>query len=278
MTGFFWLASYPKSGNTWLRLALWSLKNDGAAVDFSARPNFAPIASSRLRFDAVLGVESSDLGADEIAILRPRVYEAMAQAANEPMLSKVHDAWTLTPAGEPMFPPAVTLGTVYVVRDPRDVAVSFANHMGEPVEWAVDFLGKATAQLATPQNKLAEQLPQCLMRWSEHVESWLGATGPAPLLLRYEDMLADPVRELSRVVAYLGWSAHSEAVERAVAATRFETLRAAEERHGFHEAPPQAERFFRRGKAGGWRDTLTADQAARIERDHHAVMRRLGYL
>lgn len=277
MNGFYWLASYPKSGNTWLRLALWSVKNGGAPVDFSVRPKFAPIASARERFDERLGVESSDLTEEEIANLRPHSYLIAAQETDEPMLCKVHDAWSVTAAGLPLFPPTVTLGSVYIVRDPRDVAVSLSHHMSEPLASTVDFMSRPKARLAAQTQELCNQLPQRLTSWSQHVESWLDAPGRPVLLVRYEDMLADTVGELSRVTKYLGWDADERTLERAVAATRFNALRDAEERQGFNETPQGVDRFFRQGQAGGWRKTLPAELAACIERDHGKVMERLGY-
>lgn len=277
MNGFFWLASYPKSGNTWLRLMLHSVQRGGAAPDFSEASGFAPVASARNIFDDVLGIESSDLSPDEITTLRPRLYQILASHAREPLLRKVHDAWILTPANEPLLPPAVTMGAVYIVRDPRDVVASMANHNGVALERSIARLSDPANVIAASDRRLADQLPQRLLSWSGHVESWLDSPID-PLVLRYEDMLADPLAALRRVVDRLGWSAESAMLESAVRATRFELLHAAEQRHGFRERPTRSQRFFRRGQSGGWRDELTAEQAARIEADHGPAMRRLGYL
>ncbi len=278
MSGFFWLASYPKSGNTWLRLALPAL-GQGKKVDFSAVSDFAPIAASRVVFDRVMAIESSDLTPDEIALLRPRCYEALAELEQKPLFRKVHDAWGLTPAGEPLFPASVTLGTICVVRDPRDVAVSFAHHLGHGIDRIIAQMNDRQFQLVSQQTRLAEQLPQHLGDWSGHVAGWLTAPGArAPLLVRYEDMQADAARELRRIAAYVGWSATDEAIMRAVDATRFDVLRAAENEHGFRERPGAAQRFFRQGRIGGWRDALTAVQVESIESAHGGMMRRLGYL
>ena len=276
MSGYHWLASYPKSGNTWLRLALSSLARGGAPPDFAAEDRFAPIASDRTAFDLLLDVDSADLTDDEAEALRPRFHEIDAGRYAEPQLRKVHDAWTRTPAGEPLFPPALTLGAVYLVRDPRDVAVSLAHHLGIDLDRTIAFMGRADAALAMGGRGGVPQLRQRLLTWSAHVRSWLDAPAP-PLLLRYEDMLADPAATLARAARHLGRAAAPEAVARAAAATRFEALRAAEARHGFAERPKTAGRFFRRGIAGGWRDTLTPAQAARIEADHGGVMADLGY-
>lgn len=274
MTGFVWLASYPKSGNTWLRLALYSLLQGGAEVDFRRRLSFAPLAAGRADLDVELDVQAGDLTDDEAEALRPRLYEVqMQQASGRPLYRKVHDAWHLTVRGEPLFPPAVTRQTVYIVRDPRDVAVSLAHHGG----WTVD---DAIAMMANRQMVFAQtersQLRQVVQDWGSHVESWLD-NSPALLLLRYEDMLAAPQQALGRVAGHLGLTVSEADLARAVAATRFDRLRAEEDRHGFDERSAASDRFFRRGIAGGWRDTLTPAQEQRLVAAHGRVMQRLGY-
>lgn len=276
MSGYHWLASYPKSGSTWLRLALASLAQGGAPPDFSADNRFAPVASDRAAFDLLLDVDSADLTDDEAEALRPRFHEIEARRCTEPQLRKVHDAWTLTPAGEPLFPTALTLGAICIVRDPRDVAVSLAHHLAMDLDRTIGFMGCPGAALAAGGRGGAPQLRQRLLTWTGHVRSWLDAPRP-PLLLRYEDMLADPVAALARAARHLGWTAAPEVVAKAAAATRFEALRAAEDRHGFTGRPRAMERFFRRGVAGGWRDTLSAAQVSRIEAEHGRMITELGY-
>jgi len=276
MSGYFWLASYPKSGNTWLRLALHSLARDGAPPDFSVEERFAPIASDRAPLDLLLDVDSADLTDDEAEILRPRLYELEARQFAEPQLRKVHDAWRKTPAGEPLFPPSVTLGSICIVRDPRDVAVSLAHHLATDIERAITFMGCPDAALAVGRRRGVQQFRQTLLTWSGHVRSWLHTPKP-PLLMRYEDMLADPTAALERAARHLGWRSPHDMVAKAVAATRMEALRKAEDQLGFREKVAPEVRFFRRGVAGGWRDTLSAAQAARIEADHGDLMAELGY-
>lgn len=278
MSGFYWLASYPKSGNTWLRLALNSYRNGGATPDFSQRLDFAHAASSRRRFDDHLGVASSDLLPDEILMLRPRLYEELALAARNPLFNKVHDAWRLTPGHEPLFPVDATLGAIYVVRDPRDVVLSLAGHIGMDADRTIDFLLDENATLCHQRAWLLEQLPQFLGSWSHHVRSWIDLPTPwAPLLLRYEDMLTQPLQSLARVVEYVGWTLDAGRLEQAMTATRFDQLQAAEAQHGFSERPARAKRFFREGRAGSWREQLTDKQRRRVENATEAMRARLGY-
>lgn len=274
MTGFFWLASYPKSGNTWLRLALQSLINGGKAVDFRSQESFAGTAASRADLEDVLDAPADEMTDDEAEALRPRLHEAQARAATAPLFRKVHDACMMTATGEPLFSPALTLKTVYIVRDPRDVAVSLAHHTGRDVDQAITFMADPTATFGATGKR---QLRQIVSTWSFHVESWL-RDGPELLLLRYEHMLAAPEDALGRVALHLGLDTSPADIGRAVEATRFDRLRAAEDRDGFRESPAPGVRFFRRGIAGGWRDSLTPAQVARIVADHGPVMARLGYV
>ena len=274
MNGIYWLVAYPKSGHTWLRLSLWSLLH-GKPPDFNRTVNTAPMAAAYFFFEDALHVDASDLTLDEIERLRPRQYEQEVAACREPLLRKVHDAWTRTSTGEPIFPAAITLGTIYVVRDPRDVAVSLTHHLGMTQDAVIDFLGNPEARLSRAGHAQARQR---LLDWSGHVEGWLGAPGPSPLVIRYEDRLADPQGTLAQVADHLGWNFTAEQVTAAAEVTHFDALQATEDQVGFQERSIHGERFFRRGMAGGWRDTLTVAQAARIERDHGRVMARMGYL
>src|SRR6202012_1199993 len=95
-------------------------------------------------------------------------------------------------------------------------------------------------------------------------------------LLRYEDLLAATVATFARVADFLGLEKPLAVIERAVEATRFDTLRGQEQTSGFRERQPRQEIFFRRGIAGGWCDELTAEQVARIEKAHGPSMGRPG--
>lgn len=277
MNGFYWLASYPKSGNTWLRLFIESLSKGGKSVDINSLGTDLRAGALRLDFDRTLDIESSDLTDDEVADARPRQYELEAIEATTPLLRKVHDAWKPTPAGKPLFPPTVTLGAVYVVRDPRDVAVSYTHHMGRSTDQAIEDMANSMNTLARSRERLLIHLPQRLNSWSEHVESWLSA--PIKLqLIKYEDMLAKPVDTFSEVAHFLGFDTSPDKIAQAVEAVRFDKLQSAEDENGFMDRLPGQERFFRKGVAGGWRDSLSIAQMKRIESEHGSMMKKLGYL
>lgn len=275
MAGIWWLASYPKSGNTWLRVALATLLS-GRPADINAMPLVSLIANNRALFDLALGIESADLSSEQETNLRPRVYEIWAAEAARALYCKAHDAYRRTPAGEPLFPTVATLGAVYIVRDPRAVAVSFANHLGEPIDETILRMHDPAAAASPAIKRLPRQLRPRLGPWREHVESWLGAPFPVHLV-RYEDMHGDPHGAFAGVADFLGLPSDRERIAMAVEAAAFPRLQAQERATGFIEKPVQAAAFFREGRVDGWRQALTAEQASRIVAAHGDVMRRCNY-
>jgi aryl sulfotransferase len=273
--GVWWLASYPKSGNTWLRALLLTLVS-GKPADINRLSSLGGFAGSRSQFDNVLGIDGAVLSPDQEANLRPRVFEFMATGAERALYCKAHDAYHLTPAGEPLFPASATSGAVYVVRDPRAVAVSLAHYAGQPIDEAIAHMDNPEALSGGSTTRLSEHLRQRLLRWSDHVETWLGAPFPVHLV-RYEDMQADPNAALGAVAAFLGLPGDQAAIAAAVEAATFSRLQAQERESGFIEKPRRAAAFFREGRVDGWRQALSPEQAARIVAAHGAVMRRLGY-
>jgi aryl sulfotransferase len=275
VAGIWWLASYPKSGNTWLRVALATLLS-GRPADINAMPLVSLIANNRALFDRALGIESADLTNEQESNLRPRVYEIWAAEAARPLYCKAHDAYRRTADGEPLFPTAATLGAVYIVRDPRAVAVSFANHLGEPIDETILRMHDPAAAASPAIKRLPRQLRPRLGAWRDHVESWLGAPFPVHLV-RYEDMHADPHATFAAVADFLGLPSDRERIAMAVEAAAFPRLQAQERATGFIEKPIQAAAFFREGRVDGWRRALTAEQASRIVAAHGAIMQRCNY-
>ena len=273
-----WLASYPRSGNTWTRPVLAALSGERAraGVDINELAD-GPIASSRAALDLCLGFASSDLLPAETAALRPACDAEFDIGLTGMRLRKIHDGLFTGPAGSPIVPPDFTRAAIYLVRDPRDVAVSFAHFANRPLHRAVDAMSDPGSGISRGERALYAQMPQHLGTWSEHVTGWTGHDLFPVAVFRYEDLLADPVGEFARMTAFAGLTVGRAEVADAVEAARFERLRSLESRHGFHERPATTTRFFRRGVAGGWRDELPAGLARRIEAEHAEVMARYRY-
>ncbi len=291
MTRTIWLASYPKSGNTWFRMLVANLSATDKPVDINDLPERGGIASARGPFDYLTLIDSGLLTHDEIDVLRPRIYEELASGAQDDEYDKpedaqpvrfvkVHDAYTQTPNGEALLAGRQGAnGAIVVVRDPRDVAPSLANHNRTNIDEAIAFMNDHAAGFCVKLGRQHTQFRQQLPGWTGHIASWLDQTDIPIHLVRYEDMQTDTFAAFRLALDFAGRVVSDENIQHAVSLANFAELKRQEEEKGFREAPrPRAGgNFFRRGEVGAWRDELTAEQIARIEAAHAPMMRRLGY-
>lgn len=275
--GLVWLASFPKSGNTWFRIFLANLAaGDSAPVNINDLDLYGGLASDRDDFEAATMLESGLLSHDEIDSLRPRVYERLARDCAELRWMKVHDAFTSLPGGGPLLGRAAR-AAIYLVRDPRDVAISLAHHNNSTIDTAIALMNRTDSALGDGPMGSTAQLRQKLAGWSGHVTSWLDQRDVPVHLLRYEDLRADPVARFGAALAFAGQGVGKGEVTRAVAHSDFSALQRREREEGFAENKSRSSPFFRAGRPGGWRTTLTVAQRTRLEDAHAPVMERLGY-
>jgi hypothetical protein len=272
-----WLASYPKSGNTWFRIFLTNLLNHtNEPADIN---NLYPstIASSRLLFDEATGLESSDLTPDEVELLRPQVYRYIAGISNEVLYHKIHDAWISLPDGNPLVPEEVTKAVLYFIRNPLDVAISFAHHSSTSVDKAIEMMNNSQYAFCSRETKLHNQTRQKLLSWSEHVASWVDQSGLPVLVMRYEDMISDTYTVFKDAMKFTGIVATDEKVRKSIEFSSFEKIQKQEQEKGFREKAAKSESFFRKGISGDWRYVLTKEQIDKIVSRHQKMMERFGY-
>lgn len=273
-----WLASYPKSGNTWFRVFLSNLlSKENHPADINNL--FAtPIASNRELFDEATGLSSSDLTPEEIDTLRSGVYEYAAKNSNELLFQKVHDAWLYSESGEPMFDSKVTKAVIYFIRNPLDVAVSFANHLNKPLDFTVNVMADESYAFSSSQNRLHNQLRQRLLSWSGHVKSWINESKLPVLVLRYEDMKSDTYNTFKKATDFIGLNVTENEIKQALQHSDIKEMQRQEAEKGFREKPANAASFFRKGIAGSWKTELPPELVRSICKNHKEIMIQFGYL
>jgi hypothetical protein len=277
MSGIYWLASYPKSGNTWFRIVLHNFQHNGAAPSDINAIDVGMIASARTWLDDVLGFDTADLLPEEVDWMRARVYRWSLQ---EEAIGyhKIHDCCLTLPNGELLIDREATRGVLYIVRNPLDIAPSLAHYDNISIDKAIRGMGNSTRAASRSVEKMSVQVSYHLSTWSEHALSWVDAPGLRCLVIRYEDLLAEPLATFTRALQFLELPATQERVERAIRFSDFAELSRQEREKGFREQPLNGSRFFRQGLSGGWRTQLTPAQVRQVVADHGAVMRRFGYL
>lgn len=275
MPGILWLASYPKSGNTWMRAFLANLILDASEpLPLKRIGELCPSEPSEIWFRPLVKGKVSALSGKEVAALRCQAQERAVSLNKNVIPMKTHSYFG-EDCGHPIFSMKATFGAVYIIRDPRDVAISAADHFGLTLDAMIDKLANPLATCAAMPGTIVHELQSS---WSNHVESWTKWNHPGIFTVRYEDLLADPLDQFGRVARHFGIATDRARIEKAVEFSSFEQLQAMEAQQGFVERSIHSERFFRSGRSGGWREKLSADQVARIESDHAVQMKRFGYL
>lgn len=278
-SGIVWIASYPKSGNTWTRAFLHNItriiNGERGEQDINEMSRFSTWDLNRKLYAEILGFEPDNaLHRQEIAATRQKVHQKIVDSAEGLIFIKTHNALVMD-RGHSTINTAVTAGAVYVVRNPLDVAISAAHHNGRTIDQTIEQMAKNDSESKGQDTAVYEVIGS----WSQNVWSWTRKQPRALHILRYEDMLAKPVEAFGNLARHLLLRTNPEYLVEAIELSSFKRLQAQERERGFRERPPSADKnFFREGRAGQWKEILTRQQIDRIVKDHYEQMQRFGYL
>jgi hypothetical protein len=268
-----WLASYPKSGNTWTRIFLTNyLMNAKEPVPINQAHRLVLIDSNIKTYKMVAGREINVQDIELTLSLRDKVLRGIVANNADVNLVKTHNIRKQV-RGVTMIPDEYTKSAVYIMRNPLDMVLSYARHYGMTVKDAVTCISRSDNANAPTDETVA----QFLGTWSEHVNSWTSGANYPVLVLKYEDLLADPVMYFGKLIEHFGLPKDQERLERAIKFSSIKELRKQEKESGFIERPKQAKQFFGKGTSGQWESELSEDQVKYIRREHRDVMERYGY-
>jgi hypothetical protein len=236
------LVSYPRSGNTWSRFLIANLVHPDKEVSFTNIERLIPDTSSQ----------------SNRALKRtPR-----------PRVIKTHEYF------DPRYPK-----TIYIVRDPRDVVLSYYDFQRKYRQIANDY----------PLDRYVDDFVSgCLVAadwgtWGENVASWVYTRGQSKdfLLLHYEEMLKDTISELRRMGLFLGIEADPERLKRAIERSSVDRMRELEKAEADRWVATKNHRkdipFVRTAKSGNWKTSLPEASVRRIEEAWGDLMTMLGY-
>ena len=241
------LVSYPRSGNTWTRFLLGNLLYPDAPVTFSNIETRIP----------------------EIYFNRDRMLRALPR----PRMLKSHESF------QPHYP-----HVIYIVRDPRDVAISFYHHNVKARNIQDDY-----PMTSFVPRFIAGEFDQKFGSWRDNVLSWVSLRGENPnfMMLRYEEMKRDTGAALLQVVAFLEHcsfrkiDSRPEALQRAIGLSSPERMRTLEKEEAASWVLTKSTRsdkpFVRTAKAGGWKSQLAPESVEAIESAWGELMQSLGY-
>ena len=277
-----WLASYPKSGNTWVRSMVSSLlySNDGdfnfelmlKVSQFPEKKYFKNFVKNFNNFDEI---KRNWTSAQDIINLD-----------NQIKILKTHQG-NYTVGKDNFTNTQNTLATIYIVRDPRTLISSISNHYTLPIDSVCDFL--TTPQIIGNTKKWEDKETgmQCLLgKWNDHYRSWTRNKNNL-LLIKYEDLIQNPENELLKIInflkKYLDIKTNDKKNKKILETTTFKNLKEMEQKglfkeNVFNKKDDSKVNFFHLGPANNWKDSLNENVKNKIEKNFYNEMKELDYL
>jgi hypothetical protein len=280
-----WLASYPKSGNTWLRAFITSLLYESTGSN--SLENMSQIRAYPLMQDFYnLLDDFNDL--NKIA----KNWESSQNILNLQKKIKIFKTHHILCKinNYPFTNYKNSLGAIYIVRDPRNVITSLMHHYSvENYNEALKFIldkDRFSGRLGKKEKFQREtEFPTYISNWKNHYNSWKSFKKNF-LLIRYEDLIGNPKKTFGNISKFLSKILNVEIKEDkindAIKKSSFKNLQRSEEKFGFIEAPAEGvmnkKKFFNLGPKNNWKEFLPNEIKNEIEKKFQQEMIELGYL
>jgi hypothetical protein len=273
MKSIVWLASYPKSGNTWLRVFLSNyVMNTQKPMAINDIHKVGIGDSNTKQYQMVTRGNFDPTDPIQGTRVRPAVLKGIVNNKADINFVKTHCENGIA-FGVKLIPPELTRSAIYIVRNPLDMILSYASHYGHTIDEAIHGIGRKDNSLMGA----GEATYQYLGTWSNHAIGWTKARKFPVLLLRYEDMLKDPHEAFRSVVKHIGLPEDEDRLDRATRFSDFKLLKEQESKTNFVENSDNQKNFFRKGTSGQWKSELSDAQVAQLLQDHGRVMKKFGY-
>ena len=275
-----WLASYPKSGNTLLRsmLASYFFSKEGI-FNFKLLDNIQQFPLNPLFQNLGIDIKNQD----EVIKNYIKVQESFVKK-NEVQFLKTH-SYLFNIYNNHFTNLKNSLGVIYIVRDPRTVAISYSNHSDRNIDKITDQMirGKYIGGDLSSK-KTSQQTVTYTSSWGKNYNSWKSFDAVNKyLLIKYEDIVSEKKEEIFikilDFVHYLDkkkFTLDKNKLKNVLETTRFEKVQSLEKSHGFPEAWKND--FFYKGPNNDWKKTLDFKNQQKIEKSFSKEMKELGYI
>ena len=274
------ISSYPKSGNTWVRIVLSSLLNKNRGLFELKNLEEIKLFSQFVYFSHFENLKYQSNGNLDLGYVSNNWINAQKrinQRAKRIRFFKTHSMRGVV-NGNFFTNEDVCLGYIYVIRDPRDIAISLSKHKGISIDDAIQIM-LFNNKFVTSSFKVNEPVGT----WKNHLESWLDFKKVSRLIIKYEDMIINLNAIIDQIIKYLKNTAKmqinkdQDLINNILQSTNFAKLQKLEKKTGFNEASAHSN-FFREGKSKQWKNILTIEQIKLIEKELYDPMIMLGYL
>ena len=283
-----WIASYPKSGNTWIRslLCAYLFSKDGK-FNFSLLKNIAQFSSKGLSLDF------DDTNANQSRIFENWIpAQKIINKDKKVRFLKTHNA-LCTINGNKFTDEFNTMAAIYIVRDPRNLISSLLHHYSLNLEEAFHFLTNKRKTIFPVNSAEGDKIKNTLQDinfladWSGHYRSWKNI-GFCPIkIIKYEDILSDTRKVFISILKFLSklmeLKIEEKKINQSLNSTSFKVLSQMEEKQGFDESiilskTKKKIKFFNLGKKNDWRKLLDRETVKKINNAFKNEMSELNYL
>lgn len=273
------ISSYPKSGNTWLRCIISALlNNQSGKFNFDDLINIG-LFSRESHFKHFKDLQYQKNGNLNFNFLSNNWIKAQQKINSENSKIKFFKTHSIRKISDRCFTDeSVCLGYIYIVRDPRDIAISYTHHCGGDLDVAINTI------LFNEKNYASHhKANELISTWKKHLFSWNKLNKVPRLFIKYEDMLENTKKILIEIISFINnltnLSIRQDDVflNNILSSTNFSYLQSLETQNGFKEATANTS-FFRKGTSNQWRSILTKEQKNLIENELKVPMKHLGYL
>ena len=284
MSKISWIASYPKSGSTYIRLLLASYfyTQDGSINDFQEIKNIFNINDYNI-YKKIKNFPKLNQFIEDpqiITLFWEGAQRLIMQEIKYNLFIKTHNCMA-----EIMYKrftsEKYTKCFIYIVRDPRSVAVSYKHHFQVTYDKAVKQL--INKNLVDFDFNSKKNVPDLISSWAIHYNSWKNFTHKGNgIIIKYEDLIQNPYIFFKKVLDFLSnhmdIKINEKKLNQTIESIRFSNLQEIEKQKGFFEKPEISKIFFRKGLLDEWKSCLTAKQKYTIEVNFNKEMKELGYL
>ena len=281
-----WLASYPKSGNTWVRSLISSYyfsKDNFKLSDLKKIPNFSV---GDFIEDKELLKNNFDVAAQWL-----NVQKTINKKYQKTLFFKTHNA-CVSIKNNNFTDHNNSLGCIYIVRDPRNVITSYKNFEGRTYEEILNIMtNRETFLYSTKkfENKFGFKGFEFMGSWADHYNTWVKNKLNIPIcLVKYEDLINDTFGELGRMIKFIAsvqkvndFKFDPIRAEISIERSSFENLSRMEIQEGFNEIPEalkKKNKFFNLGKKNNWEKLLPSHIKQSIERSFNKELKELKYI
>ena len=278
-----WIASYPKSGNTYVRSILSSLL-------YSKNGNFnfnlldiIELFEQIKNFNFIKNIDKRDYkNLHRVEILSKYWLEAQNKIINQKKPSPIYNIFkthnsNLYVNSKTFTSDEFTSGVIYIIRDPREIAISYAKHMGKSIDQTIKIMFDEKTSLKPSTNAVTS----LISTWDLHYKSWRNLKVPK-LILKYEDLLDNNEDCINKLIIFLSNLLQIKKEDlnnkkiKTIETTHIDVFREHESKFGFNESSKNTN-FFGTAEKNSWKKILSKDQIKEIEKKFCTTMQELGY-